>query len=105
MNEMNIVRQEIHCHECGRYVRFELDMSMNGNHVLNCPNCGHEHCRVVKDGRITGERWDSRNGSTYFITTASTAITSIYVTTNATSVTGGWFLSDSWLNSSTVTLK
>lgn len=55
-------RQELYCHACGRYVQFPIDLSMNGRHVLRCPNCGHEHCRVVVDGRITDERWAQRNG-------------------------------------------
>src|ERR1700690_528754 len=57
-----IERQEIHCHNCDKYVQFTLDLSMNGNHVLKCPNCGHEHCRVVENGKITDTRWDQRNG-------------------------------------------
>ena len=58
MNE----RQEIFCHQCGNYVQFVIDTEINGNHVLKCPVCGHEHCRVVKNGVITDDRWDSRNG-------------------------------------------
>lgn len=61
MLQATIERQELWCHECGKYVQFDIDLSLDGNHVLNCPNCGHEHCRVVKDGIITDERWDSRN--------------------------------------------
>ena len=61
------VRTEIYCHECNGYVRFTLDDSLNGNHIITCPNCGHEHCRVIKDGVITGDRWDSRNGQTFYI--------------------------------------
>ena len=60
--EATIERQELHCHECGKYVQFDLDLSMDGNHVLKCPNCGHEHCRVVQKGKITDTRWDQRNG-------------------------------------------
>ena len=73
---MNEERQEIHCHNCDRYVQFDIDLGLDGNHVLECPNCGHEHCRVVKNGVITGDRWDSRNGQTYNVShysiTAST---------------------------------
>jgi len=98
----NLVRQEIHCHHCDKYVQFEMDMGVNGNHVLECPNCGHEHCRVVKDGEITGERWGSRNGGTVYISgsTMTTTVTSVYTcmsstTTGATN--SGSFLADSWL--------
>ena len=79
--------QELHCHNCGRYVQFRLDLSLNGNHVLNCPNCGHEHCRVVNDGKITDIRWDRRNqtiqvspnviSTTTYSVTASAAFTTV----------------------------
>jgi hypothetical protein len=68
-------RQELWCHECEHYVQFVCDLSRDGNHVLNCPNCDHEHCRVVKDGKITDIRWDQRNGPTIRIATSSTAFT------------------------------
>jgi len=55
-----IERQELHCHNCGRYVQFNLDTDLNGKHVLNCPNCGHEHCRFVNKGVVSDTRWDSR---------------------------------------------
>jgi hypothetical protein len=71
-----MVKQEIHCHECNQYVQFELDMSKDGNHVLTCPKCGHEHCRVVRRGRITDDRWEQRNGSTFYINSYSTLSTS-----------------------------
>jgi len=97
-----IERQELHCHECNRYVQFNMDMSLNGNHVLECPNCGHEHCRVVKDGVITDDRWDSRNGASIPISYATTTATSTYAvysaSSTATAGTGSGFLYDSWLN-------
>lgn len=104
MNE----RQELHCHVCNRYVQFNIDLSLNGNHVLNCPNCGHEHCRVVQNGRITDIRWDQRNGpsimvSAITITSTTTSTWDTYnlagagaATTNGTS--GNGFLYNSWLN-------
>lgn len=52
-----IERQELYCHECRKYVQFEIDLKLEGNHVLKYPNCGHEHCRVVKNGKVTDERW------------------------------------------------
>lgn len=95
-------RQEIHCHGCNKYVQFDIDVSLNGNHVLNCPVCDHEHCRVVKDGIITDIRWDSRNGPTYQISTmtsnvANTSIWNVYQTgtqSNASST----FIANMWLN-------
>lgn len=60
-----MVETEIYCHECNRYFRFDWDVTKNGNHVVKCPGCGHEHCRVIENGRVTSTRWDSRNGVTY----------------------------------------
>jgi hypothetical protein len=94
-----IERQEIYCHVCGGYVQFDLDLSMNGNHVLCCPRCAHEHCRVVRDGQITGERWASRNGYTYQLT-ANVAYTTT-TTWASTSVTSSTFLWQSWANTTT----
>ena len=55
-----IERQELHCHNCNRYVQFNLDTDLDGKHVLQCPNCGHEHCRYVNKGVVSDTRWDSR---------------------------------------------
>lgn len=99
-----IERQELHCHGCNRYVQFDMDMSLNGNHVLECPNCGHEHCRVVEDGIITDDRWGSRNGLNVLITTATSSTASTwdtYGSTGTDSGTGGSDLYNSWMNTCT----
>ena len=57
-----IERQELWCHSCKKYVQFELDLEINGNYVIDCPDCAHEHCRVVNNGVVTDIRWDRRNG-------------------------------------------
>jgi|SRR5208337_1236770 len=88
INEDTLERQELHCHACGKYVQFDLDTAINGNHVLACPNCGHEHCRVVYNGKISDTRWDQRNGASnglavYYIPTYSmtyTATSTVTVT-------------------------
>jgi len=46
-------KQELHCHNCDSYLQFEIDMDLDGKHVIECPNCGHEHCRVLEDGETT----------------------------------------------------
>lgn len=91
-------RTEIHCHECNNYVQFDLDESINGNHVLHCPVCNHEHCRVVHNGEVTGERWDSRNGPTIQVNSSTTSwsSTSAYGGSYATSTAN---LRDLWLDS------
>lgn len=98
---MSIERQELHCHECRRYVQFDLDLSLNGNHVLNCPNCGHQHCRVVRDGRITDIRWGHFNGPAITVSPYSIVASTASVLTNytlASGTTNGAFLHGAWLN-------
>src|SRR5882672_3146776 len=51
------------CHQCSKQFVALLDYSVNGNHVIECAHCGHEHCRVIESGRITEDRWASRHGS------------------------------------------
>jgi hypothetical protein len=102
---MKTEKQELHCHNCNRYVQFEIDLELNGNHVLACPNCGHEHCRVVKDGIITDVRWGQRNNSlpTYRVSTATSTVSSTYDTYSGTGTgTGGnTFLYRAWMDTTT----
>ena len=98
-------RQELWCHECQRYVQFDIDVSLDGNHVIECPNCKHEHCRVVKDGIVTEVRWDSRNGggwsgNTYMTTGATSTNASTYATyTGTTAATASTqFTYGAWMN-------
>ena len=78
-----IEKQELYCHECKKYVQFDLDLEMNGKHILNCPNCGHEHYRYVIDGEISNERWGSNNKSI----SNSTYTQTIYVPSSTVSYT------------------
>jgi hypothetical protein len=98
---MKIERQELHCHGCNGYVQFDIDVELDGNHVLHCPRCGHEHCRVVRDGVITGIRWDVRHGPTYQVSTGNvtytTASTWDSCTDQGTAQTGN-YLYVSWMN-------
>lgn len=94
-------RQELYCHNCGNYVQFDIDMELEGNHVLTCPVCGHEHCRVVKGGKIKEDRWDSRN-QTYYVSSntvsySSTSTWSTYSSTS-TSISASNYLYMSWMN-------
>jgi hypothetical protein len=85
-----MLKTEIYCHNCQSYIQFELDTTLNGNHVLKCPKCGHEHCRVVKDGQVTDDRWSSRNPTYQVATYASTTWTQMSTLTTATSSTAYW---------------
>lgn len=57
---INPVRTDMNCTECRRDFIAQLDFGLDGNHVVECPHCGHEHCRVIKDGVVTEDRWSHR---------------------------------------------
>lgn len=82
-----VERQELHCHNCGNYVQFNLDLSRNDNYVLDCPKCGHKHYRVVKDGKITDERWgqDPSQNQGWGTQTQWTTVSAATITVTATS--------------------
>ena len=104
MNENKIEMQELHCHNCNGYVQFPIDMSLNGNHELKCPACGHSHYRVVENGIITGERYDSAN-RTFQVNQTSITYTLTASTSYATMNWGGgsYGTGDLWGNGYTVT--
>lgn len=60
VKEGRVRTPSIHCHHCNKYFIASLDYSINGNHIIECPHCTHEHCRKIENGKVTGERWDSR---------------------------------------------
>lgn len=59
------IRTEMYCHACRSNFVAELEGGISGRHLIECPGCGHEHYRVIKDGVVTGDRWgqDSDNNS------------------------------------------
>jgi len=50
---------EFYCSECAHYLYVRINLALEGNHIVRCPNCGHRHYRVVQKGIITKERFDS----------------------------------------------
>jgi len=58
------VRTDMRCTECSKNFIAILDYSIDGNHEIICPHCGHEHCRVIKNGKITEDRWSSKQHNT-----------------------------------------
>jgi DNA-directed RNA polymerase subunit RPC12/RpoP len=58
--ERGIVRTNAHCTECQKTFIAELNFDIEGNHIIICPHCGHEHCRTIKNGIITEDRWDTK---------------------------------------------
>ena len=47
-----VQRTELHCHNCSKTFVAELDLDVSGNYVIECPPCGHEHFRSIKDDKI-----------------------------------------------------
>jgi len=88
--------QELYCHNCNGYVAFPVDLRLDGNHVVNCPKCGHEHCRVVKNGRITAQRWDSRNPTHYVLSTN----VHYYLNDSSTTTGTNLYINMAWLQTS-----
>jgi hypothetical protein len=92
------MRQAMYCHACGHDFSADMNMQADGNHVFDCPHCKHEHCRVVRGGVITGDRWDRRNGmlgAMYYATSSAS--------TGGLSASNNIFLYDSWNSTSTAT--
>lgn len=50
----------MNCTNCSKQFIALLDFGLDGNHVVECPYCGHQHCRVIKNGEVTEDRWSSR---------------------------------------------
>ena len=46
------VWQEFYCGECVGYVRIKINMQLNCEIFFECPNCGHKHQRVIRNGVI-----------------------------------------------------
>ena len=56
-----IVRTEERCSECKKTIVAKINFEINGNHRIVCPYCGHIHFRVIKDGKMTGDRWSYKD--------------------------------------------
>lgn len=94
------VRTDMSCHQCNGNFIAELDYSIDGNHIVECPRCGHEHCRVIKSGVITGDRWDSRQDR---VQVEPRCVWKSDVLKAKTSTTSA-FIRDLWLNRQDVQL-
>jgi DNA-directed RNA polymerase subunit RPC12/RpoP len=99
---MEIERQELSCHNCKKYVQFNIDLSLDGEHEIICPNCGHIHYRVIKKGIITEARWSSSNVgmNTYVINTTQLTCTATSTFENY-STTGYTFIKTDFTTSAT----
>lgn len=89
-----IVRTDMHCHDCSNTFYASIDFEVDGNHIIICPYCGHQHCRVIEDGQVTSERWDSKWGSEIDPTERVWSHQSLKMETNSAAN----FLRKKWLN-------
>lgn len=98
--EERVEAQELFCTECGKYVRFPINLALDGNHEVTCPNCGHVHYRVVVKGIITEDRYSPCPGMmTYQVATYQTtsSATSYYQDMNSTNT----YMTQAWTDSAT----
>lgn len=51
------IKFEFNCTNCRKYFDFKLNVALNGNYRIHCPNCGHVHYRQVINGKITDTRF------------------------------------------------
>lgn len=61
-SELGEQRTFMDCHQCGKNFVALIDYSLDGNHIIECAHCGHEHYRKILNGKVTEERWGSSNG-------------------------------------------
>lgn len=54
------IPQEFYCNECDGYFLANLNVHLNIKVTVICPNCGHNHNRVIKNGVIL-ESFESFN--------------------------------------------
>ena len=83
---------EFYCHVCDGYVRVELDTDLNGVHIILCPKCGHEHMRLITNGKMGGQILCSYPRYRYSPTMASYS----RVSAMDTSASNNYFLQNSW---------
>ena len=61
--DSGLVRTSTYCHDCSKNFIAIIDYDIDGDHEIICPYCGHVHCRVIKNGVVTDDRWGSTNGA------------------------------------------
>jgi DNA-directed RNA polymerase subunit RPC12/RpoP len=95
------VKFEFHCSNCSKYFDIKLNMSLNGNYRIHCPNCEHVHYRQVKNGQITDNRFPQNDDQILIedIRPMKSSCRDLQ-TEKATCTTDdpGGFLRQSWLN-------
>lgn len=89
-------RTDMQCTNCSKTFIAEMDYSLNGNHIIRCAWCGHQHCRTVQGGKVTDQRWAPSN-SLPDIPVGSRHVWKSDVENIATASASA-FLRDRWLN-------
>lgn len=91
-----VQRTEIFCHACKKSFVAELNLDINGNYIIECACCGHEHCRTIKDGKITEARWDGKNDSTTTRVNGRSVWKSSVIQAKTSAV--AWHIRERWMN-------
>ena len=99
VNGGGLQRTDLYCHNCDKNFIAELNFDINGDHIIECAYCGHEHCRTIKDGEITSSRWAGRNDSDATRVNGSSVWKSSVIKAQTSTVST--FIRDAWLNRST----
>lgn len=92
------VKKEFYCTECHKYFDIKLNMSLDGNYRIHCPNCNHIHYRMVKKGVITDTRFPDNHESVLVedIYPMKSSCRDVQKETEKDSVVSGNFLYQLW---------
>ena len=95
--EPQVARTDMTCTECSKKFIAELDFRIDGNHVVECPHCGHDHFRLIENGKITEERWKSGIPTTRV---GKGKVIKVEDGLEMRTSTAAQFIRDAWLNRS-----
>lgn len=91
-------RTDMHCHACSCNFVAELDMEIDGQHIVECPGCSHLHYRIIKAGVITEARWGSDPSLTSIKVDGRSVWKSSVIKAQTSTVSS--FIRERWLNRS-----
>jgi len=66
---MSRISEEFYCGECSGYFVVRLNIALNHEAEIVCPNCGHEHRRCIVNGQIFEHGRHSTNSKEKVLTT------------------------------------
>lgn len=46
---------EFYCSECRGWFIVHLNVAIRGDYIIVCPNCNHEHPRIIRNGEMLEE--------------------------------------------------